>query len=315
MGASPLKSATVHPCLESIRLDDFLHQHQKHLSMATIRRSIAKGEVQVNGKHRTSGWRLSPGDTVACNFNIHLSFPLKITPIHLTFIYQDFYFLAVNKPPAMLSHPSVKERDGTLINALLAHPAFAAPDAPPGNRPILMHRLDRDTSGVIVVAKNNHAAKKIFPLFNERKIEKTYCALVVGVPDPDVGEVRAPIGRHPALWPRWRIMDDGKPSHSTYRVLKKFVGCSLVELRPVTGRTHQLRIHMAHIGHPILGDHVYGNQPNKRFESEFPDLKAPRQMLHAARIAFTHPFTKQPVSVEAPLPDDITLLINALSSL
>jgi 23S rRNA pseudouridine1911/1915/1917 synthase len=301
---------------DGIRLDEFVQNQTDRLPIQTIRTFVHLGNALVNGRPRTAGWKLRVGDNVTLiSFEEYAPHSLSLYSLTLQFLHDDAFFSIINKPPAMLSHPSVKERDGTLINALLAHPAFAAPDAPPGNRPILMHRLDRDTSGVIVVAKNNHAAKKIFPLFNERKIEKTYCALVVGVPDPDVGEVRAPIGRHPALWPRWRIMDDGKPSHSTYRVLKKFVGCSLVELRPVTGRTHQLRIHMAHIGHPILGDHVYGNQPNKRFESEFPDLKAPRQMLHAARIAFTHPFTKQPVSVEAPSPNDITLLINALSSL
>ncbi len=290
-----------------LRIDEAIRLAMPDVPLTAIRRAVDAGDLVINGQKRTSGWKVKAGDRVTGDIPDLEWLTLARGSATLDVIFEDDHLLAVNKPPDMLSHPTPKERGETLLNALLAYPAFTTPTA--NVRPMLMHRLDRDTSGVIVIAKTEAAAKRLYPLFEERRMEKRYLAIVVGGPEADTGEISAPIGRNYATWPRWRVMDDGKPALSSFRVERRYDGFSLLDLAPKTGRTHQLRIHTAFIGCPILGDRVYGNQPNKEFSLNRPDIVAKRQMLHAAELTFNHPWTKKDLELRAPLPEDMKIVL------
>lgn len=286
-----------------LRLDEFLHKQEGTMPIAAVRRAIEAGDARVNGQARSSGWRLRTGDQVWADLSSHRHRILAAEAIPLEILFEDEHLIAVNKPPFMLSHPSTKERTGTLINALL-HYMLGQGIANP--RPSLVHRLDRDTSGVIVIAKQERALQKLSNQFNERQVRKVYEAIAFGALAPASGRIDAPIGNHPVLWPRWRVMEkDGKPAQTVYRVKEQLDQFALVELEPLTGRTHQIRIHLAHIGHPILGDHTYGRAWNKQWQTDHPDRKIKRHMLHAAALAFRHPITNMQIQLNAPLPADM----------
>jgi 23S rRNA pseudouridine1911/1915/1917 synthase len=297
---------TVSPVEAGLRLDEFVHKQEGLLPVAAIRRAIEEGDILVNERSRSAGWRLKTGDKVRADLEEHRHRALEAENIPLEILFEDEYIVLVNKPPSMLSHPSKKERAGTLINALIYH--FNKKAEPGGSVPwpALVHRLDRDTSGVILATKQDRALQKLSKQFNERRVKKIYQAIVFGLPAPDEGIIEAPIGHHPALWPRWRVMEkEGKPAQTRYFVKEQVGEFSLVELEPLTGRTHQLRIHLAHINHPIAGDHTYGRAQNKEWDLSHPDQKIKRQFLHAAALTFRHPFTNQMLEMRAPLPKDM----------
>ncbi|MBL8151597.1 MAG: RluA family pseudouridine synthase, partial [Blastocatellia bacterium] len=175
--------------------------------------------------------------------------------------------------------------------------------------PSLVHRLDRETSGVILIAKQDTALSKLSKQFNERRVKKNYQAIVFG--RPENSSIKAPIGWHPALWPKWRVMEkDGKPAETVFQIAETTNEFSLLELQPLTGRTHQLRIHLAHIGHPIVGDHTYGRTPNKELELT-ESQKVTRHLLHAASLTFRHPVSNQEVVLKAALPKDMVEFWNS----
>jgi 23S rRNA pseudouridine1911/1915/1917 synthase len=297
---------TVKPVDAGLRLDEFVQKQENSLPIAAVRRAIEEGSVLVNGTSRTAGWRLRSGDKVSVELEEHLHRALESEPIDLEVLYEDDYIIAINKPPSMLSHPSTRERKGTLINALLYYLKERGKLGGANPWPALVHRLDRDTSGVILAAKQDRALQKLAIQFNERRVKKVYQAIIFGTPSPEEGIIDAPIGHHPVLWPRWRIMEkDGKQAKTFYRVKEKFNGFSLVELEPQTGRTHQLRIHLAHIGHPIAGDHTYGRALNKDWQKTHPDMPIPRQFLHAAALTFHHSMINKTLELHAPLPEDM----------
>ena len=214
--------------------------------------------------------------------------------IALDIIFEDADMLVVNKPPGMTVHPSPGHTTSTLVNAILAHCTDLS-GIGGVLRPGIVHRLDRDTSGVIVVAKNDAAHNALAKQLKDRTVEKTYVALVEGTPKPAEGVIDAPIARDPRNRQRMAIVDAAaRPSRRT-SVIERFDGTSLVEARPKTGRTHQIRVHLAAIGHPIIGDRVYGK----------PSQLVARQFLHARRIVFAHPRTGERVEFEAPLPADL----------
>lgn len=284
----------------SLRLDEYVRLQSPNLPIAAIRRAIEEGDVLVNGRRRSSGWRLRLGDKVTLQLAEHLHLSLIPEEIPLEVLYEDEHLLAVNKPAGLLSHPSPKERTGTLINALLWK---FAKDADPFSRPFLVHRLDRETSGVILVAKNERAIERLAKQFNSREVRKLYRALVFGHPDPASGKIDAPIGKHPVLWPKWRVMEkNSRPALTFYRVVECYEQTSLVELELMTGRTHQIRIHLAHIGHPIVGDHTYGRAENKAWQQ-----KVARHLLHSYSLEFRHPFQHRTIHITAPLPPDMRL--------
>lgn len=281
------------------RLDEFVRGQVGEWPVAAIRRAVAEGQILVNARPRTAGWRLRAGDRVAWRLTAARSVAVPPETAALPTLYEDEFILAVAKPPGMLSHPTPKERTGTLINALLAHPAFGR-----GGRPMLLHRLDRDTSGVVLVAKNDRATQAFAPLFQAGAVFKTYLALVVGAPETDAGLVDAPIGRAPFLWPRWRVMADGKPAQTRFQIQQRLGKLSLMRVQPVTGRTHQIRIHAAHLGCPVLGDMVYGRRVNEQWFSET-GARVPRHLLHAAEVTLTHPVNRQELTLKADLPPDM----------
>ena len=201
-------------------------------------------------------------------------------PIALDILFEDDHLLVVNKPPGMLVHPSVRERSGTLMNALLHH----APDAEAIRLP---HRLDRHTSGLMVVTKTARAVHSLALQFLHRTVEKRYLALVAGLVAADEQLVDAPIGRDRLARPQWGVREEGRAAQSRLEVLRRDAGLTLLALTPITGRTNQLRIHCLHIGHPIVGDTIYGGPP------------APRLCLHAERLGFSHPVTDERLRFES----------------
>lgn len=292
-----------------LRLDEFVHRQDGSMPIAAIRKAIKSGDVLVNGKERSSGWRVRVDDIVSLRLQKHLHRALESEDLELQILFEDAQIIAVNKPPSMLSHPSTKERTGTLINALLHYFKKSTPPGSSPPRPSLVHRLDRETSGVILIAKQDTALSKLSKQFNERRVKKNYQAIVFG--RPENSSIKAPIGWHPALWPKWRVMEkDGKPAETVFQIAETTNEFSLLELQPLTGRTHQLRIHLAHIGHPIVGDHTYGRTPNKELELT-ESQKVTRHLLHAASLTFRHPVSNQEVVLKAALPKDMVEFWNS----
>jgi 23S rRNA pseudouridine1911/1915/1917 synthase len=292
------------------RLDEFIAAQLPKVSLTRIRRLIAEGDARVNSEPSLKGVRLQAGDRVSVK--IFAAEKSSATPeaIPLDILFEDEHLLAVNKQIGLLVHPSKREKSGTLMNALAWHFWERNGEA---IRPGLVHRLDRNTSGVIVIAKTPRAMRTLGKHFRERWVKKFYLALVSGRMEKDAGEIDAPIGCDPKTWPHWRVMHEGgdaRPAQTRYRVQRRFVAHTLVELEPLTGRTHQLRIHCNLIGHPIAGDPIYAPAPD-------PIVKTHRlkyQLLHAARLHFRHPATGQPMEIEAPMPPAMRELLESLRS-
>jgi 23S rRNA pseudouridine1911/1915/1917 synthase len=227
-------------------------------------------------------------------------------PLPLVVLYEDAALLAIDKPPGMVVHPAPGARRGTLVNALLHRLGSLAGVGSP-ERPGIVHRLDRDTSGVLLVARTAAALEALARQFRERRVEKQYVALVRGALAA-TGTIDRPIGRHPRERKRMSVRSrHGRPAVTRWAALERFPGLTLVRLMPETGRTHQLRVHLAAAGHPIVGDRVYGGRPGAAQAVPFP-----RQALHAEEIRFAHPVDGRPMTVRAPLPPDIAALLATL---
>jgi 23S rRNA pseudouridine1911/1915/1917 synthase len=280
------------------RLDQFVATQLPKISLTRIRRLIAEGDVLVNGAQLLKGVRLQEGDQVSVK--IFAAEKSSTTPelIPIEIIYEDEQIIAVNKPAGLLVHPSNTEKSGTLTNALAYH--FWQTSGEP-IRPGLIHRLDRNTSGVIVVAKTPRAHRTLSKHFRERWVKKFYLAIVSGRLERDSGEISAPIGCDAKAWPHWRAMPEsegGKAATTLYRVKRRFNAHTLLELEPLTGRTHQLRIHCNLTGHPIIGDPIYASQHDPAAKR----LGLKHQFLHASRLVFRHPATGKETDLEAPMP-------------
>ena len=286
------------------RLDEFLADRFGSLSRMRIANLIEAGAATVNDEKARAGYRILPGEYVELVFEDDAPTAMTPEPTPLEVCYEDENLIVVVKPAGLLVHPTINVKRGTLVNALTYHfnktridegrwtvEDLAAIQRNPVDlrssvvdsqsviRPGLVHRLDRDTSGLMVVAKTDRALTVLSRHFLRRLVEKRYLALVSGTIDQDSGSIEAPIGRDPDREPRWRVMDEGKFAHSRFKIVERFPRATLVELEPVTGRTNQLRIHCAHIGHPIVGDRIHGRDQ---------DLEV-RLCLHASRLAFHHP--------------------------
>lgn len=281
---------------ERERLDELLARYVPDLSLTRIRRAVSEGAALVNGALSTPGTRLSSGDCVSLVIGADERTSTTPEAIPLDILHEDEEIIVVNKPTGLLMHPSRTEKSGTLTNALAWHFQQAGR---PGVRPGLLHRLDRDTSGVVVVAKNARAHRIIAKAFRQRRVEKRYLALVDGRLNDDAGEVIAPIGRNPEKWPRWGVMESGRPAHTRYAVRQRFDEYTFVAAEPLTGRTHQIRIHFAWIGHALAGDLVYKNAQGV---TDALPLALPHHLLHADYLAFRHPADGRAVAFTAPLP-------------
>ncbi len=293
---------------EGQRLDVFLARKEElGLSRSHTQKLIRQGRVTVNGEVGKPSCRLVTGDQVVVEVPQPVSPQVKPQEIPLDIIYEDDDLLVVNKPRGMVVHPAPGHADGTLVNALLAH----CDDLSGINdvrRPGIVHRLDRDTTGLLVVAKNDRSHLDLARQIKERRVEREYLALVHGSVPVASGLVEAPVGRHPVHRKKMAVTWSGKPAVTKFWVLERFDGVySLVRARLGTGRTHQIRVHMAYIGHPVVGDPVYGPKGHRR---EPFSLKG--QALHAQRISFCHPATGERLEFEAPLPEDMKEAIAAL---
>jgi 23S rRNA pseudouridine1911/1915/1917 synthase len=286
------------------RLDRVLADLLPNVSRAHIQRLIKEGEVTVDRKTITKpSTRLEEHATLTIHIPAAEPQPLVAERIPLDIIYQDDEIIVVNKPAGMVVHPAAGHADGTLVNALLAYvPQLALVGGT--RRPGIVHRLDKDTSGLIVVALTEAARLSLKVQFQERTVQKRYLALVEGVLSPEEGVIDAPIGRNKHRRKRMAVTRDGREAQTEYHTLQVFDNHTLVEAVPRTGRTHQIRVHFASIGHPLAGDQVYG------WRKRTVPLK--RHFLHACQLSFALPGSGRVLTFDAPLPNDLAHVLNWL---
>jgi 23S rRNA pseudouridine1911/1915/1917 synthase len=288
------------------RLDKLLFQHYKgEQSRTYFQYLINDGHVLVNGAIVKKRCKPNAQDQIEVEFTITPEIDLKAEDIPLDILFEDEHFLAVNKPVGMVVHPAPGHWTGTFVNALLGYCKSLSEEEFTTLRPGIVHRLDKETSGVLIAAKNTSVQQGLQELFAKREIRKEYIAICLG--NPGTGTINAPIQRHPHKRKEMCIAKEGGRSAVThFETLKTFGRLSLIKLRLETGRTHQIRIHMKYRGTPILGDSIYGQDTaNKRHGVH-------RQMLHAYRLEFTHPVTGEPCKFEAPCPHDMSILIDKI---
>ena len=290
----------VPPAANGARLDRAITAAPGVGTRSRAKQLIDAGHVRVGGVRRKGAYVVAAGMRVA--IELPAPEPLAVEPeaLPLVVLYEDGDLLAVDKPPGMVVHPAPGARRGTLVNAL-AHRFGALTGVGAPGRPGIVHRLDRDTSGVLLVARTTAALESLARQFRERTIEKRYLAIVRGTLEPAAGTIDRPIGRHPRERKRMAVRTHrGRAAVTRWKVLERFPGATLVGLAPETGRTHQLRVHLAALGHPILGDAVYGKKGARSS-----DLGLARQALHAEEIRFAHPSSGERLVVRSALPADL----------
>lgn len=306
---------------EGMRLDQYVHLHVADHSRTDIQKAIEAGRITVNGKPSKPSYRVRKGDRLW----IDLPPPLHDIPvpenIPLDILYQDASLAVINKPPDMVVHPAKGNWSGTLVNALHWH--FRDQLSTEGGylRAGIVHRLDKDTSGVILVAKEDAVHRELAWQFETRQIFKEYVAITHGELDRDADYIEGAIKLHPHDRQRMTVSNDpdAKPALSYYEVLERFRGYTLVKVQPRTGRTHQIRVHLLHVGCPVLADRLYSGRDRLLLSDLYPETPGAeevvllhRQALHAYRLRFRHPRTQQWIEVEAPLPDDMRRTLEAL---
>ena len=311
------------------RLDHFLAANLPELSRSRLQGLIGQDRVTLDGATiKDPNKRVKPGDMVA----IQIPPPTPATPqpqsIPLVIVYEDSDLLVIDKPAGLVVHPAAGNLDGTLVNALLAHCGDTLPGIGGVARPGIVHRLDKDTSGLLVAAKTERAMRSLAKQFAAHAVERVYNAVIWGAPRAGEGLVEGNLGRNPFDRKRMAVLrGQGKPARTRYRVLEKFppeekAFAALVECRLETGRTHQIRVHLGHIGHPLVGDSTYGRSrqpPRAKSETEKAAYEAaagfPRQALHAGVLGFFHPTRQVKLRFESPWPADFSALVSALRAL
>ncbi|MBU3180129.1 RluA family pseudouridine synthase [Clostridium psychrophilum] len=287
------------------RLDVFISNEFEHKSRSYIQKIIEGETAIVNGKSRKSNFKLKLEDKITLEIPDPIELNVKAEDIPLDILYEDSDVIVINKPQDMVVHPAPGNYTGTLVNALLNH----CTDLSGINgvlRPGIVHRIDKDTSGALVVAKNDIAHNCLAAQLKDHSMTRSYLALVEGVIKDDKGTIDAPIGRHPKDRIKMAIVESGKRAVTHFKVIERFDSYTLVECNLETGRTHQIRVHMAKIGHPLVGDSVYG------FKKQKFNLKG--QVLHAKKLGFIHPTTHKYIEFISPLPEYFTQLLNKLKS-
>ena len=286
------------------RLDAFLASSLDGLTRSQATRLIESGEVAVNGRAVSKSYKLAGGEDIAVT--LPEPEPVEAVPqdIPLDVVYEDADVIVVNKPSGMVVHPAPGHPDGTLVNALLYHCAGTLSGVGGALRPGIVHRIDRDTSGLIIAAKNDAAHQYLSAQLADHTLARTYECIVVGALREDRGTVDAPIARHPTDRKRMAVVAGGREAVTHWEVIARYPGYTHVRCRLETGRTHQIRVHMAYIGHPILGDTVYGAK------TEVPGLTG--QCLHAVGLRFLHPRTHEVVELSCPLPEEFTRMLQKI---
>jgi 23S rRNA pseudouridine1911/1915/1917 synthase len=290
--------------LPNERLDRFLRTWWPALSRATIQRLIEQGNIRVDGQRVKPTHSPRAGECITIHWPEPAPTQAPAEDIPLSVLFEDEDLLVLNKPAGLVVHPSAGHEEHTLVNALLHHCHGQLSGIGGVARPGIVHRLDKDTSGCLVIAKNDFTHLALAAQFATRHVHKLYHALVCGEIPAASGEIRAAIARHPSHRKRMAVSHGGgRDAWTSYRVLQRLSSATLVEAELHTGRTHQIRVHLQHIGFPLVGDQTYGKRPNKRL-LETTGYSAPRQMLHASSLTFVHPRTKNELRLEAPWPDD-----------
>lgn len=301
------KTDTIHVIQsdEGKRLDVYLSR-QLALSRSFVQKLITDDFVLVNGEQARVSRKVKKGDIVSVTIPAPRRKQVLPEDMPLDVLYEDDDIIAVNKPRGQVVHPAFGNWRGTLVNALLAHTRQLSTIGGK-DRPGIVHRLDKDTSGIILAAKNDVAHVALAGDLKRRMIEKVYLAIVAGIPREATGRIDAPVGRHAFHRKKMAVLEEGKgrPALTYYETLKEFKGCALLKVEPITGRTHQIRVHLKHIGHPIIGDKVYGSGDRESF-----GMKG--QALHAFSLAFAHPATHERMCIEAPMPEDMCLVLEKL---
>lgn len=291
---------------EDQRIDRYLTEMLPEQSRSFFQKLIRDGFVMVNHIIVKVNYRLKTGDII--EIDIPDAVPTEIVPenIPLDILYEDDDLLIVNKPKGMVVHPAVGHSTGTLVNAIMYHCQGNLSGINGEIRPGIVHRIDKDTTGSLIICKNDEAHRNIAEQIKEHSVTRRYVGVVAGTFSEESGTVEGAIGRHPNDRKRMTINEkNGKPAVTHYRVLQTLKGASFMEFELETGRTHQIRVHMASISHPLLGDTVYGNSKNP--------YKLQGQALHARTIGFIHPTTGEYIEVSAPIPEYMTELVRKLS--
>jgi 23S rRNA pseudouridine1911/1915/1917 synthase len=311
----------VAPAEAGIRLDLFLSQHLPDCSRSHAAHLIDQRCIQVDGALRKAGYRLKPGELVVAILPPPAPVAVVPEPIRFGIVYEDGDLIVVDKPAGLVVHPAAGHAAGTLVNGLLHH-CRDLQGIGGEHRPGIVHRLDKDTSGLLVAAKNDRTHQGLSQQFKSRRVHKLYLALVWGEPEDESGAIDRPLGRHAVARKRMAVLaHGGREALTLWRVRERLPECALLAVELKTGRTHQIRVHCQSIGHPLVGDAVYGRRrstarPGKGQGDALVLLgQARRQMLHAAELSFTHPSTDQRLCFQAPLPGDMAALLGALREL
>ncbi len=305
------------------RLDIYVHKRLPEYSRTLVQKLIREGRITVNGRPSKPAYELNLGDLIVCELPKLIQPHVVPSDIPLDIVHEDDHLLAINKPPQFVVHPAAGHWDDTLVNALLHH-CGVLPETDEIYKPGIVHRIDKDTSGIIIAAKTLKAHADLTRQFQERTVEKSYRAIVEGEVELDEDVIDKEIARHRKDFEKMAVVrkGSGKAATSFYRVLERFRGFAFLEVAPRTGRTHQIRVHLASIGHPCVADSTYGRRDalflrdlGVEGDPLVPDPREPvlmRQALHAHRIAFAHPATGERVEYAAPLAGDMDLTLRLL---
>lgn len=282
--------------VENTRIDAWLSSKLEDKSRSYIQKLIGDNLVQVNGKDVKSNYKLKFNDEVLVRIPEPERLDVKAEKIDLDILYEDEDIIVVDKPKGMVVHPAAGNYSGTLVNALMDYCGDTLSDISGVIRPGIVHRIDKDTSGILVVAKNNTAHERLSARLKDHDIKRIYVAVVYGVIREDFGKIDAPIGRHPVERKKMAVnTKNGRRAVTYFKVLERFRDTTYIELRLETGRTHQIRVHMSYIGYPIVGDHVYGFK-KQRYQVD-------GQALHARILGFVHPVKNEYMEFESRLPE------------
>jgi 23S rRNA pseudouridine1911/1915/1917 synthase len=304
---------TVEKSLPGERLDVFLRTQFPAVSRGTLQRLIEAGDIRVNGQTVKATHSPRAGEIIDVRWPEARLAEAQPEDIPLDVLFEDSSLLVLNKPAGLVVHPAAGNEEHTLVNALLHHCAGSLSGIGGVARPGIVHRLDKETSGCLVVAKNDETHLALSKQFAQRTVKKIYNAILCGELPREEGEIRAAIARHPTHRKRMaaRDDDDGRAAHTTYRVLERLNAATFVEAQIHTGRTHQIRVHFQFLGYPVAGDDTYGENQNKKLKN-LANYAAPRVLLHAHELSFIHPKTEKPMRFKAPLPEDFRKALKLL---
>jgi 23S rRNA pseudouridine1911/1915/1917 synthase len=309
---------TVGDVAAGARLDSFLASHLSQISRTRIQRAIEDGDILANERVVKASYRVHPGDQIEIDLPEPPPVELTPEPIPVNVVYEDDDLIVIDKPAGLVVHPGAGIESGTLANALVHH--FNQLSGKAGRiRPGIVHRIDKDTSGLLVIAKNDTAHENLSNQFRDRQVFKRYVALVYGRVSKERGEIEARIGRSRSNRTRMAVLKGGagRPAHTIFDVAERLGGFTLLSVQIKTGRTHQIRVHLSHIGHPVVGDAAYGGgRENSIRDSETRRGVAElgRQFLHTAQLAFDHPRTGERLEFASELPPELSGLLRALGS-